>query len=55
MEMYFIALGVYFILFVIGIVASRSFKLKSLSISQKNMSANIKDTIIVNPEIVGAK
>jgi hypothetical protein len=59
MEMYVVALIIYFVLFVIAIIASRSFKLKTLSSftkhNAKSTHNSVKENIIVNPEIVGAK
>ncbi|WP_340199574.1 hypothetical protein [Ascidiimonas sp. W6] len=59
MEMYIIALVIYFVLFIVSTIASNNAKLKSLpTLSFKNASIDnelIKETIIVNPEIVAAK
>lgn len=59
MELYIIALVIYLVLFIVSTIASNNYKLKSLpNISFKNSSLDnelIKETIIVNPEIVATK
>ncbi|XLS28932.1 hypothetical protein ACJD0Z_17265 [Flavobacteriaceae bacterium M23B6Z8] len=59
MEMYIIALVGYLVLFVISTLASRNFNEKTTApISGQNTSIDsnlVKETVIVNPEIVGAK